>query len=150
MIRAGLHINLLNKLGCIIVLFISCQWNDKVVGEYASHKPSKFYNFWHKKDLNKGYVVGSSLSLKADSSFININCGNIMYGKWNCIGDHLFLYCDSNKYAIDSLNKSGFNGKFAECPSQPIKYLKAKDHLIGCDTLHDEQYFIINDLKKKR
>ncbi len=107
-------------------MVLSCQRSKSgIVGEYYSEE----YN-----SLERGYfyfskirsVAGSSLLINEDSSFVNNNCGNVIKGYWKIDGDFLLLYCTSNLYLTDSLNKAM---RPLKCGSVPSKYKVESDRL---------------------
>lgn len=90
-------------------------YSERIIGKYESVK----YNYVAKNYLsffkNTTYVLGSTLDINADSSYLLTNCGNIEDGKWQVHDDSLLLFCKNNRWRIDSFNKNGFNGKFPDC-----------------------------------
>jgi hypothetical protein len=65
-------------------------------------------------------MIGSEILLNPDSTFKYTTCGNIMTGRWTATPDSLFLHVQTNRYRIDSLNKTGFHGKFPNVPNKPF------------------------------
>ena len=81
----------------------------------CASRPASVAGFWHSEEYSlmvKGWywltgvehVAGSTLELREDGSYTNINCGNTSEGTWNVSGDSLLLHCISNRYTLDSLN----------------------------------------------
>jgi hypothetical protein len=58
-----------------------------------------------------GFVVGSELELKDDSTFHYQTCGNRMEGHWHILNDSLILDVDSNLWRSDSLKEVGLFGR---------------------------------------
>lgn len=52
----------------------------------------------------KPYVLGSTLEIKRDSSYIKTTCGSISSGYWKLRGDTLLLFCQKFTHRNDSLN----------------------------------------------
>src|SRR5690606_359457 len=77
------------------VLFRSCkrkQWPPKLFGEYKSRE----IDFADRIILiakNQGYIVGSTLILYPDSTYVYENCGNSLVGNWKKDNQFILLYC---------------------------------------------------------
>lgn len=79
---------------------------------------------------NTTYVLRSSLKINADSTYVLQNCGNIEEGKWQVQHDSLLLFCEQNRWRIDSFNKTGFEDKFLDCGAgRPGVFLMDKNIL---------------------
>ena len=72
---------------------------------------------------NMATAHGCSLELKKDFTYTYRTCGNIETGTWERRGDSLLLFCQSNRYRVDSLNQSGWQGKFAGCSNKPDVFI---------------------------
>ncbi|MBS1687971.1 MAG: hypothetical protein JSS96_04555 [Bacteroidetes bacterium] len=134
----------------LLTLFAFCSCSSQpLCGNYISAKPSYsdylFIMFHGRHSFI--YITGSSLFLSADSSFEYKTCGNIMTGQWKTQNDSLYLIVKTNRYRIDSLNKNGFNGKFAEIPLKPHIYKIKHGDLLSIRAYNYK--FFIDRMKKQ-
>ena len=104
------------------LIILSCKNN--IIGVYQNTNPNMIFS------KKVGYIMGTTLLLNSDSTFIDTSCGNIITGNWKVVNDTLFLICKSNRYRIDSLNTLGFNGKFANCQTSVQYFIIKKNKLI--------------------
>lgn len=115
-----------------IISAVGCSvQNTNMIGSYKSkefNKINRGYLYFFKNAPN--VVIGSTLNLKADSTFHLVNCGNTIDGKWQIHQDSLLLFCEDNKWNNDSLNIYGYNGDFLDCGNgAPYVYIIEKDVL---------------------
>lgn len=112
-------------------LMFGCHsYNEGIVGKYQSKKRSLVSKTYLSVIKNTTFVIGSSLEIKSDSTFYLDNCGNIEDGKWQIHGDSLLLFCEHNRWRIDSLNKTGFNSQLLDCgDGTPIVFIIDKNVL---------------------
>ncbi len=114
----------------IIFLFSACSsYGQELVGTYQSERPNLLKMTW--KYVVEGYdhfFVGSELTLKRDSSFQMVTCGNIMTGKWYAENDTLYLKHETNRWRNDSLHQHGFNGEWPKSVkfTQKVTYNEEK------------------------
>jgi hypothetical protein len=110
------------------------------VGTYKNFKPSKAQAYWIKLSLRyNSYMLGSSVELKADSTFIYQTCGNIEIGKWTIEEDSLVLYVSDGRHKNDSINAINLPANQEwHFYNDTIKY-KIKDHSIF-RTVHLKPY----------
>jgi hypothetical protein len=115
-----------------LILLLGCKNDHDIkIGSYKSVKLNKLelgflYIF---KGINS-YFIGSEIDLSMDSSFVYTTCGNIMRGSYSIKNDSLFLNVKSNRFRIDSLNITGFNGHYPTIPTKPIRFKIEDDCLI--------------------
>lgn len=129
-------------------VFCSCS-AQSICGNYISVKPSYsdyLSNIFHGRH-SCIYAVGASLQLEMDSSFEYKTCSHIMTGKWKAQNDSLYLYVKTNRYRVDSLNKTGFEGKFAKVPLKPYSYRIKHGSLLSTYSYNNK--FIIDRMKKQ-
>lgn len=99
-----------------IGLIIGCHsYSEGIIGKYQSKEHSLITKEYLSYFKNTTFVIRSSLVIKKDSTYYLENCGNVEEGKWQVHSDSLLLFCEHNRWRIDSLNKTGFNGKFLDC-----------------------------------
>jgi|GEM_PF-864649 len=133
------------SLASILILSGCRASGESITGTYKSKTHNFVAQCYLHFFLNTRYVVGSTLEIKADSTYHLQNCGNIIDGKWQIGHDSLFLFCESNRWRMDSFNKTGFNGEFLECKHEPQIFfidkglLKQKLQLKGRTVLN---YFV--------
>jgi hypothetical protein len=93
------------------ILLNSCSREADFTGIYETDK----YSLAEKASKNiftkTGFVVGSKLELKDDSTFLYQTCGNRMEGHWHILNDSLILDVDSNLWRSDSLQEVGLFGR---------------------------------------
>jgi hypothetical protein len=81
-----------------LVVFCSCSKQRDLVGTWKV----KGYTLWEKGTGYlrgvRGLTSGTELTLKADSSYRETTCGNIIVGKWTKEGDSLVLKSDTTWY----------------------------------------------------
>ena len=104
-----LEIKTIFKLTFIYFIFISCTIanHEQVVGSYESYDIGYFeliQNYISNGLKAVYYSKGTTLNLKADSTFSYGTCGNLITGIWSIKKDTLVLNGKTNKYRNDSLN----------------------------------------------
>lgn len=100
----------------LMMAVTSCHtYKSGVAGTYKSVTYNRIQQAYLMLLRHKTYVLNSSLIIKEDSSYVLANCGNIENGHWQLRHDSLILHCDENRYTIDSLNVTGFQGRFLNC-----------------------------------
>ena len=111
----------------IFILFFSCGSNSRdITGEYESFKP----NFIEKIVIYlkyKGYIQGTHINLKDDSTFVMSNCLMCLSGKWAVSNDTVLLYYETKKFHIDSLNNLKEWKKNLLISKIPDKYIKTNN-----------------------
>ncbi len=98
----------------ISILLFSCKVTKLhyIIGEYKCKEYTKFGRILNSYAKNpKIIVLGSSLIIKPDSTYIQINCGNTSSGKWEFYNNKIIFHQESNRFNNDSLNKYGLDGK---------------------------------------
>ena len=95
-----------NFLFILFIFMVSCsKSNDSkdplFTGIYKNEKPTWIENKLYK---THSYVMGSTLALSKDSTFIYKTCGIFMTGSWKKEKDSLYLQVKNHKYFLDSLN----------------------------------------------
>lgn len=140
------------KKYCLIVflfiLLVSCSNQNDLVDKYETVKPNRLKWMWYYYiEGYRGYASGTELTLKEDSTFHLITCGNIIDGTWHCNDDSLYLSVDSNKWRKDSLQKHGYNGKCPQIPKQPYG-LKVRNNKLYW--LISKKHKTINILEKSK
>lgn len=101
-----LHISKTIKLLFFSLFLISCTnqelaTNDLKEGKYAWKEQSQLEAFYYSFLLNKGQVIGDSLSLFNNNNFTYTTCGDYFYGKYDVVGDSLYLNIDSSTTKSD-------------------------------------------------
>jgi len=106
-----------------LIVFVSgCKSDYEIItGSYKSVRMNIVeYGFRFVFQNVGSSMVGSEIILNPDSTFIFTTCGGIITGRWSATPDSLFLHAETNRYRIDSLNKTGFHGKFLRVPVKLI------------------------------
>lgn len=88
---------------------------QSIIGRYKSKEYSFISKYYLHLIRNTSFIIGSSIEIKSDSTYVLTNCGNIEEGKWEIRDDSLLLFCKDNRWRIDSLNRTGFKGEFLDC-----------------------------------
>lgn len=132
----------------MIILVSSCTSYTELVGKYESTGQYGVRSLWNRYVKKQISSSGSSIDLNTDSTFKHTTCGNILTGKWCVKEDTLLLFCESNKYAIDSFNQYGFNGKFMECSEKPDRYLVNGSRLVSLGSFGIGNFTSVDELTK--
>jgi len=96
---------------------IFCQSETLSIGKYRNKRCNSILRVIH-----ESFVPEDLFILYANQSYESNGCNSTQYGTWVQKNDTLILTCTSHKYKVDSLNRVGFKGRFAQCPD-PQKYL---------------------------
>ena len=72
--------------------------------------------------IHESFYPNDNFILKDNQMYEYFGCNSVQNGNWIIKHDTLILHCISHSYTIDSLNRLGFNGRFAECP-KPLKFI---------------------------
>lgn len=133
----------------IVLLLPGCQSYRQatIVGEYHSRKFGRMAQAYLYYFRNTTYVVRSTLMLKPDSSYELENCGNIETGHWKIYRDSLLLFCESNRFRMDSLNINGFLGKSPDCGDGRPEVYEIEGHLLK-QKAKSGRIIILNYFKK--
>ena len=122
----------MNKLFTIILLAIltSCSHEEiNIIGKYKTANYSKAERYI--KVLNyRGVVMGCSLDLKSDSTFIYQTCGIISNGNWRIDNDSIILKETNIRWRSDSLNQYGFKGEHPK-PQKQLSFYMDGNKLIN-------------------
>ncbi|MFN0203574.1 MAG: hypothetical protein ACKVTZ_18755 [Bacteroidia bacterium] len=117
----------------LITLFFHCQTRKiqtpNYIGTYQNQRVNRMEALWLTLQ-NRRVTQGSSLILSQDSSYYYKTCGAISTGKWRAKQDSIYLFCETIRYRIDSLNVVGFNGKKLKCSAKPSVLYLRNDKLI--------------------
>jgi hypothetical protein len=79
-------------------------FDNEIVGVYKSKKMGYYDLIENYIKGIRGHIVGCSLILEKDSSFLYMTCGNIQKGNWKIHNDSLLLFVKSSRYKSDSLD----------------------------------------------
>lgn len=100
----------------LLLLGASCHtYKPGITGVYKSMTYNRMQQAYLMLLRHETYVLNSSMIIRNDSSYVLTNCANIESGHWQLRHDSLMLYCQANRYKIDSLNITGYNGRFLDC-----------------------------------
>ncbi|MGB6034692.1 MAG: hypothetical protein WBG42_00390 [Cryomorphaceae bacterium] len=113
---ASKGIKALSQFTLMLLLLTSCSAQEsELTGTYKSDDPNLVKKGW--KVVFEGYdgfITGTQLDLKADSTFHMVTCGNILTGEWSHTDDSLYLTYQTNHWKNDSLQEFGLDGKWPE------------------------------------
>lgn len=134
----------------MLLLGTSClTYKSGIVGNYESVTYSRLQQAYLLLIRHRTYPLNSSIRINDDSSYVLTNCGNIENGHWQLRQDRLMLYCDENRYTIDSFNITGFKGQFLDCgDKQPIIFKVHNGKLVRHYRQVDGR-LVLYDFKKK-
>lgn len=122
----------------LFIALLSCkqETSNDLTGTYESIRYSVFERPLESlKRINDRRAVGTTLILNSDSSYQETTCGNIMTGTWRVKNDSLLLFCENNRWRIDSLQVFGFNGTWPGVPEKPQSFF-----IDGTDLLQSHSY----------
>ncbi len=104
-------------LALYITIIFGCSSNKKfrASGDYEVKSKTLGDRLFLHKLKAKSRIIGSSLNLTPDSTFLYITCGNQMTGHWLQVSDSMLLYVITNVYRSDSLKSSN-----AQIPDEPL------------------------------
>ena len=91
-------------------------------------------------------ATGATLKLNRDSTYFMETCGNHILGLWQLSGDSLLLFCRSNRFRIDSLNRTGFNGHYPSCGDRPEIFIRERNILKS--RWEEDSKTVLADLEK--
>jgi len=135
----------------ILFLFSACStYGQDLVGTYQSERPNLLKQTWNYiVEGYNGFIKGSELNLKRDSSFQLVTCSNIMTGTWYAESDTLYLKHETNRWRDDSLHQHGFNGEWPESVKYTEKVIYNDDKLIFNTKLEGDQkaYDVLEKIK---
>ena len=114
-----MRILLLYSLLNLTFLVFSCAKDISISGEYEVATKTVNDRLFLRKMKSDGRIVGSQLSLKSDSTFLYLTCGNKMTGHWRKTQDSVFLHISTNVYRTDSMKLLSP----AFFPDRPITFL---------------------------
>lgn len=87
---------------CILASTFSCSKEISIAGEYEAKPKTLSDRIFLRKMNSEGRIIGSRLSLAADSTFIYITCGNEMSGRWTKKQDSILLFVATNNPRVDN------------------------------------------------
>jgi|GEM_PF-1229402 len=98
------------------LLLASCtSQKNELSGTYQSVDPNPIKKAWkYVFEGYDGFLTGTKLELKPDSSFQMVTCANILTGKWSHTGDSLHLTYQTNRWRNDSLQEFGLDGQWPQ------------------------------------
>jgi hypothetical protein len=98
------------------VILVSCAPEpSELAGTYKSEDPNLIMKGWkYAVEGYEGFLTGTELELKTDSTFQMVTCSNILTGTWKYNQDSLYLTYQTNRWRSDSLQKFGLDGKWPE------------------------------------
>lgn len=91
------------SLFVLITCFYSCK-SSTLIGIYKSQEPNLLVRQFEYHIMDKSRTSGTTLRLKADSTYWIETCANIGNGKWSINNDSLLLLPEVIRWKIDSLN----------------------------------------------
>lgn len=108
------------KLILLFTLFLifSCNSQEKEIKYPLIFKSPKGGVFDMIKYQGK-YSLNEVLTLKPDSTYVYKMCAQLETGKWNIKNDTIYLFCESIKFHVDSLNKIDKYKKGTICSETP-------------------------------
>ncbi len=128
----------------LLILLVNCySKKESVFGEYKSAKFDKLYSYCLRIN-HTSVITGTSLILASDSTFHQINCGNLMSGIYKVVNDSLYLICKKNRYKNDSINLI----KKLDCYSKPMVFSIYRNKLRASIKLLDRKEKVIIYLEK--
>jgi hypothetical protein len=116
-----------------------------IFGTYESYNQNSVENVLDYFS-NRKYLIGTSIKLNNDSTFIFKNCSQNMIGYWKIKNDTLLLFCKEKKFLIDSLNYSDKYKEGIICSKEPFKYKIKGTHLLTKNFQQNKYYY--QDLEK--
>ncbi|MBD3581560.1 hypothetical protein [Flavobacterium selenitireducens] len=106
----------------IVSLMFGCRGEKpELTGKYKTYQ-TNLVDRAFRSIVYDSWVVGTSLDLKSDSTFILINCSMKMKGKWTATKDSLLLKVSDKKFRIDSLNYSTKWNNWRTINKKPISF----------------------------
>jgi hypothetical protein len=123
----------------LIFVFNACKIESEICGDYSSETKKNY------KSSKMIFATGTTLKIQCDSSFTMTTCGNIIKGKWVFKNDSIILICHSNRYKLDSLNKSA---QFPKCNTMRL-YKKNKNEIINVLDTNYNGYILVDLLQKR-
>lgn len=135
----------MSKYHYIALLFIlfSCESTPlEITGKYQEINRNWLERIWLVDLNNTVYPIKETLKINADSTFILTAC-TIKTGRWIISADSLVLIFETNNWAINRFNISGYDGRCPSLPEQPYKFAIYKDYLLR------ESLIIIRGKEKK-
>lgn len=104
----------------LATMLVACQQAWEPVGRYESAIPDMGDRLWLKytKKINR-FSAGSTLELRADSTYTHKSCATTTTGKWQRQGHMLLLFQATKEWNIDSLKMHGFEGRQPKVASLP-------------------------------
>ena len=69
------------------------------------------------------YTLNEILTLNQDSTYVYKMCAQLEKGRWVGRNDTIFLYCESRRFHIDSLNYEKKYYKGTICPELPYAWV---------------------------
>lgn len=75
------------------------------------------------------YRLNEILTLNKDSTYVYKMCAQLENGRWAAKGDTVFLYCESRRFHIDSLNYVKKYYKGTICPDLPDIWIVKKNKI---------------------
>ena len=106
------------------IVSLGCSQNraahrNDMIGKYVVKQQSPLEQAYLRWIKHIHYYTGNmELTLKFDSSYSEMTCGNYINGRWSVQNDTLFLYCERIRWMNDSLERI----RPLSCNSSPERY----------------------------
>jgi hypothetical protein len=127
----------------ILTLLVACTAQEtELMGTYKSADPNLVKKAWkYVIEGYDGFITGTELELRPDSSFHMVTCGNILTGTWSNAQDSLYLTYQTNRWRSDSLQEFGLDGKWPELTEDVTEAIEIKGNQLIISSQEDGTKF---------